>query len=150
LFVIFSVEQVHELMAQSNLIIEILVAVALIFSIFFLVKYKKYIWHGNAQLVTVIVVVLMLVMHMAPAYIYVIIEEASQPDISTSIGFFHGLIGIAALIPSIWLVSDWAYAKASDLSFCAPKKRMMIAIITCWAAALGFGIVYYFTHLFFG
>ena len=46
--------EVHELMAQSNLVIQTIVLFLIVFAVV-LARKKKFVWHGNVMLVAVII-----------------------------------------------------------------------------------------------
>ncbi len=141
---------VHESMAIANLLIlscavSILIGVSLI-----LQRKKKFVWHGNAMMVAFIIVILMTTLHMGYAFIFVIKETLSSFNWVAFLGAIHGVIGLAALLPGIWMIGVWALGESSELRFCAPKKKMMWKILALWGLTLALGLIYYPLHLALG
>jgi uncharacterized membrane protein YozB (DUF420 family) len=137
--------EVHELMAQANLIIQTIVLLLIVFAIV-LAKKKKFVWHGNVMLVAVIITGLLLIMHMGPAFYNVVKEGVGSLDGVALFGMAHGILGTVALSLGLWLTVVWVYLE-SKVGFCAMNKKWMMRILALWIIALGFGYVYYVIHI---
>ena len=141
-------QQVHELMAQANLLIQSAVLLLIILSIL-LARKRKFIWHGNMMLVAVIIDGLLFISHMGPAFVSVLREGMSRLDIVTLLGMAHGVVSVVTELLGIWLVGMWAFVW-SETSYCSKKKKWMWRILVLWSIALGLGYVYYPLHLAWG
>lgn len=137
--------EVHELMAQANLVIQTIVLFLIVFAIV-LERKKKFVWHGNVMLVAVIITGLLLVMHMGPAFFNVVKEGVGSLDGVALFGMAHGIIGAVAWALGIWLTVVWAHFE-SQTTFCVMNKKWMLRILALWIVALGFGYVYYVIHI---
>jgi uncharacterized membrane protein YozB (DUF420 family) len=136
--------EVHELMAQGNLIIQTIVLSLIVFAVV-LERKKKFVWHGNVMLVAVVITGLLLVMHMGPAFYNVIKEGVSFNGVAL-FGMAHGILGATALAFGLWLTVVWAYSE-SKIGFCVMNKKWMMRILALWIIALGFGYAYYMIHI---
>jgi hypothetical protein len=141
-------EQVHELMAQANLLIQSVVLILIVLSVV-LARKRKFIWHGNMMLIAVIIDGLLFISHMGPAFVSVLREGMSRLDIVTLLGLTHGVISAVTELLGIWLVGMWAFVW-SGTSYCSKKKKWMWRILVLWSIALGLGYVYYPLHLAWG
>jgi hypothetical protein len=141
-------QQVHELMAQANLLIQTVILMLIVLGVI-LGRKKRFSWHGNTMLVAVIINGLMLIAHMGPALVSVIGEGASKLDVVTLLGITHGVVGAAAEFLGIWLVGMWAYVW-QDTKYCMMRKKWMWRIVILWMVALGLGYVYYVVHIVWG
>ena len=141
-------DQVHEWMAQANVVI-LFVVVALVFLSLFLKRKKKWIWHGNSMIVIMLITTLLVIVHMIPSFVEAARKALNSFDIVSTMGVIHGLIGIVTLIPGIWLVWMWAMDQSGETKFCTPKKKLMRKILALWLSSLGLGLVYYILHLNF-
>lgn len=137
--------EVHELMAQANLIIQTIVLLLIVFAIV-LARKKKFVWHGNVMLVTVIITGLLLIMHMGPTFFNVVREGVGSLDGVALFGMTHGIIGTVAWALGIWLTVVWAHLE-SETKFCIRNKKWMPRILALWIIALVFGYVYYVIHI---
>jgi hypothetical protein len=146
---IVSYDQVHEWMAQANLVILVGVLLLVIFSIF-LERKRKMIWHGNSMLLVVIITGLLVIAHMGPSLISVIGESVRRFDVVATAGIVHSVVGTAAAILGAWLVGAWAYIRSSDTVYCAKRKKLMQKILVLWVLALGLGALYYVLHISLG
>jgi hypothetical protein len=142
-------DQVHEWMAQANVVI-LFIVFALIFLSLFLERKKKWMWHGNSMIVIMLTTTLLVIVHMIPSFVEAVTEALSSFDVVSTMGVIHGLIGIVTLIPGIWLVWMWAIGQSSETKFCAQKKKLMWKILALWLLSLGLGLLYYVLHLNFG
>jgi hypothetical protein len=141
-------QEVHELMAQANLIVQLAVFLLIILSLV-LERKKILVWHGNTMLVAVMVSTLLLISHMGPAFFSVLQEAATAPDVTSGTGLIHGLIGAVAIFLGVWLVGAWAYV-GSETYYCARKKSLMRKILLFWLVTLGLGFLYYALHIILG
>jgi hypothetical protein len=141
-------EQVHELMAQANLLIQSVVLILIVLSVV-LARKRKFIWHGNMMLIAVIIDGLLFISHMGPAFVSVLREGMSRLDIVTLLGLTHGVVSAVTELLGIWLVGMWAFVW-SGTSYCSKKKKWMWRILVLWSIALGLGYVYYPLHLAWG
>jgi hypothetical protein len=139
---------IHENMAIANLLILSCAVSVLIVLSLVLQKKKKFVWHGNAMMIVFIIAVLMTAVHMGYSYVFVIQETLASFNWVAFLGVIHGVIGLIALLPGIWLIGVWALGESSELRFCAPKKKMMWIILALWIVALALGLLYYPLHLF--
>jgi uncharacterized membrane protein YozB (DUF420 family) len=137
--------QVHEWMAQSNLVIQTVILLLIVFSIV-LQRKKMYVWHGNTMLLAVIVNGLLLVMHMGPTFVLVAEEGLGAPSAVSFFGVAHGILGAIALGLGIWLTVTWAHLE-SETKYCVRKKSLMRRILALWVISIGLGYVYYYIHL---
>jgi hypothetical protein len=136
--------EVHELMAQSNLVIQTIVLFLIIFSVV-LARKKKLVWHGNIMLVAVIITGLSLIMHMGPAF-FNVVKEGTRLDGVALFGVVHGIFGAVVLSLGLWLTVVWAYFE-SKIGFCVMNRKWMKRILALWVIALGFGYLYYVIHI---
>jgi hypothetical protein len=141
-------EQVHELMAQTNLLLQT-ITLLLIISGVILARKKMFRWHGNTMLIAVMINGLMLISHMGPALVSIVRGGLSGLDAVTLLGMIHGVVGAPAVFLGVWLVGMWAYVW-SDTKYCAVRKKWMWRIMMLWIAALGLGYVYYVLHIVLG
>lgn len=137
--------QVHEWMAQANLLIQTAILLLIVLSIV-LQRKKKFLWHGNVMLVAVIINGLTLVMHMGPTFISVLREEIGSPNFVSFFGLVHGILGIVALFLSLKLVATWAYF-GSETKDCSKQKKLMLRILVLWLISLALGYIYYVMHI---
>jgi hypothetical protein len=143
---IVSFDQVHEWMAQANLVILIGVLLLVGLSIF-LEKKRKWIWHGNTMLLVVMITGLLVIAHMGPSLVRIFGEEF---DVVALAGIVHSIFGIVAVVLGIWLVGMWAYVQSSETRYCAERKELMWKILVLWLIALGLGALYYVLHISLG
>jgi hypothetical protein len=143
---IASFDQVHEWMAQANLVILIGVLLLVGLSIFF-EKKRKWIWHGNTMLLVVMITGLLVIAHMGPSLVRIFGEEF---DVVALAGIVHSIFGIVAVVLGIWLVGMWAYVQSSETRYCAERKELMWKILVLWLIALGLGALYYVLHISLG
>lgn len=141
-------EQVHELMAQANLLVQTILLLLIVSGIF-LARKKMFRWHGNIMLVAVMINGLMLVSHMGPAFVSVLREEVSKPNMVTLLGIAHGVTGASAEFLGAWIVGMWAYIW-SETKYCQVRRKWMWRISIFWVFALGLGYVYYVLHIIWG
>ena len=141
-------DEVHEWMALTNLIIQIIVVLLIALSLW-LKKKKKITWHGNVMLVAVLINGMLLVAHMGPSLIYLLREEIPAIDPIAFVGLFHGIIGAVAEFLGIWLVSTWAFIQA-EIKYCIKRKKLMRVILAFWLLSLGVGVLYYLLHIVWG
>jgi hypothetical protein len=146
--VMVTFEQVHEWMAQANLLIQTVILLLIVLGII-LARKKSFIWHGNTMLVAVIINGLLFISHMGPAFVSVLREGTSKLDIVTLLGMAHGVVGAAAELLGIWLVGMWAFVW-SGTAYCSRKKKWMWRILVLWSIALGLGYIYYVLHIAWG
>ena len=146
--IIVSYYEVHEWMAFTNLILQIVVLLLIGLSLF-LKKKKKFVWHGNVMLVAVLITGVLVVSHMGPSLIYLLREEIPVLDPIALVGLFHGIIGAVAEFLGIWLVGTWAYVQ-EDIKYCIQRKKLMRAILVFWVLSLGVGVLYYLLHIVWG
>jgi hypothetical protein len=142
-------DEVHEWMAQANLVI-LLGVVALVGLSLFLERKKKWVWHGNSMIVVMLVTALLVIVHMVPSFVKAAAEALSGFDIVAISGVIHGVIGAVAFFSGAWLVWVWAIGESSDTKFCAPRKKLMWKILALWFLSLGLGVLYYLLHISFG
>jgi hypothetical protein len=142
-------DEVHEWMAQANLVI-LLGVVALVGLSLFLERKKKWVWHGNSMIVVMLVTALLVIVHMVPSFVKAAAEALSGFDIVAISGVIHGVIGAVAFFSGAWLVWVWAIGESSDTKFCAPRKKFMWKILALWFLSLGLGVLYYLLHISFG
>jgi hypothetical protein len=135
-------------MAQANLVIQAVILL-LILSGIVLARKKMFRWHGNIMLVALLINGLMLVSHMGPAFVSVLREEASAPNMVTLLGMAHGVLGASAEFLGVWLVGMWAYVW-SETKYCQIRRKWMWRITIFWLFALGLGYVYYVLHIVWG
>jgi hypothetical protein len=145
IFIVFF-DQVHEWMAQANLVILIGVLLLVGLSIF-LEKKRKWIWHGNTMLLVVMITGLLVIAHMGPSLVRIFGEEF---DVVALAGIVHSIFGIVAVVLGIWLVGMWAYVQSSETRYCAERKKLMLKILVLWLIALGLGALYYVLHISLG
>jgi hypothetical protein len=145
IFIVFF-DQVHEWMAQANLVILIGVLLLVGLSIF-LEKKRKWIWHGNTMLLVVMITGLLVIAHMGPSLVRIFGEEF---DVVALAGIVHSIFGIVAVVLGIWLVGMWAYVQSSETRYCAERKKLMWKILVLWLIALGLGALYYVLHISLG
>jgi hypothetical protein len=143
---IASFDQVHEWMAQANLVILIGVLLLVGLSIF-LEKKRKWIWHGNTMLLVVMITGLLVIAHMGPSLVRIFGEEF---DVVALAGIVHSIFGIVAVVLGIWLVGMWAYVQSSKTRYCEERKKLMRKILVLWLIALGLGALYYVLHISLG
>jgi uncharacterized membrane protein YozB (DUF420 family) len=136
--------EVHELMAQANLVLQTIVLFLIIFAIL-LERKKMFVWHGNVMLVAAIITGLLLVMHMGPTFFRVVGEGLSLDGVAL-FGIVHGIFGAVAWSLALWLTVTWAHLESST-RFCVMKKKWMRRIVALWIIALGLGYVYYVIHI---
>jgi hypothetical protein len=146
---IVSYDQVHEWMAQANLVILFGLLLFVVFSIF-LVKRKRLVWHGNTMLVVVMVTGLLVIAHMGPSLIRVVGEGLQGFDVVALAGIVHSVFGFVAVVLGVWLVGVWAYVQSSETIYCARKKKLMWRILALWLLSLGLGALYYVLHISLG
>jgi hypothetical protein len=146
--IIVSYYEVHEWMAFTNLILQIVVLLLIGLSLF-LKKKKKFVWHGNVMLLAVLITGVLVVSHMGPSLIYLLREEIPVLDPIALVGLFHGIIGAVAEFLGIWLVGTWAYVQ-EDIKYCIQRKKLMRAILVFWVLSLGVGVLYYLLHIVWG
>jgi hypothetical protein len=139
--------QVHEWMAQANLVILVAVLSVLIVLSIFLQKRRKFVWHGNTMLVVVMIATLLTVAHMGPSFVRVVSETLESFNVVALMGVVHGVVGLATISVGAWLVGMWALGESGETRFCAPRRRLMLIILILWIIALGLGIAYYPLHL---
>ena len=140
--------EVHEWMAFTNLMTQIVVVLLIALSLW-LKKKKKFTWHGNIMLVAVLINGVLLVAHMGPSLIYLLREEIPALDPIAFVGLFHGFIGAVAEFLGIWLVATWAFIQA-EIKYCIKRKKLMRVILAFWLFALGVGVLYYLLHIVWG
>ena len=138
-------QQVHELMAQANLLIQTVILLLIVLGIF-LARKRNFNWHGNTMLVAVLINGLMLVSHMGPALVRIVEEGASKLDAVALLGITHGVVGAAAGFLGIWLVGMWVYV-GTETKYCIMKKKWMWKIVILWTVSLGLGYAYYVLHI---
>lgn len=141
-------QQVHELMAQANLLLQTITLVLIILGVV-LARKRMFNWHGNTMLVAVLIDGLLLVSHMGPALARVVEEGASKLDVVTLLGITHGVVGAVAEFLGIWLVGMWVYV-GTETKYCIMKKEWMWKIVILWMVSLGLGYVYYVLHIVWG
>jgi uncharacterized membrane protein YozB (DUF420 family) len=141
-------QQVHELMAQANLLLQTITLLLIILGVI-LARKKRFNWHGNTMLVAVLINGLMLVSHMGPALVRIVEERASKLDAVALLGITHGMVGAAAEFLGIWLVGMWVYA-GTETKYCVMRKKWMWKIAILWIVSLGLGYVYYLLHIVWG
>jgi hypothetical protein len=146
--IIVSYYEVHEWMAFTNLILQIVVLLLIGLSLFLKNK-KKFVWHGNVMLLAVLITGVLVVSHMGPSLIYLLREEIPVLDPIALVGLFHGIIGAVAEFLGIWLVGTWAYVQ-EDIKYCIQRKKLMRAILVFWVLSLGVGVLYYLLHIVWG
>jgi hypothetical protein len=137
--------QVHEWMAQANLLIQFVILLLIILSVI-LQRKKKVLWHGNVIMVAVIINGLTLIMHMGPTFISVVREGIYAPNFVSFVGLAHGIIGAVALLFGLHLVAKWTYL-GSETKECVKKRKRMVSILVFWLVSLGLGYIYYALHL---
>jgi hypothetical protein len=142
-------DEVHEWMAQANLVI-LFGVVALVALSLFLERKKRWVWHGNSMIVVMLVTALLVSVHMLPSFVEAATEVISVFDIVAISGIIHGVIGAVALFLGAWLVWVWAIGESSETKFCAPRKKLMWKILALWLLSLGLGTLYYVLHINFG
>jgi hypothetical protein len=135
-------------MAQANLLVQ---TVTLLLVVSGIVLARKGIlrWHGNIMLVAVFTNGLMLVSHMGPAFVSVLREEVSQPNMVTLLGMAHGVVGASAEFLGVWIVGMWAYVW-SETKYCQIRRKWMWRVSIFWLFALGLGYLYYVLHITWG
>ena len=143
-------DEVHELMALANLIILVSFLSALIILGIFLQRKKKFVWHGDAMLVVMMVAGLLTLAHMGPSLVWVVVEAVYSFNLVALLGIIHGVIGALTLSLGVWLVGAWAFAASGETRFCAPKRKLMRRIAMLWIVALALGLIYYPLHLILG
>ena len=141
-------QQVHELMAQANLLLQTITLLLIILGVILAWK-KRFNWHGNTMLVAVLIDGLMLVSHMGPAIVRVVEEGASKLDVVTLLGITHGVVGAVAEFLGVWLVGMWVYI-GTETRYCMLRKKWMWKIVVLWVVSLGLGYVYYVLHIVWG
>jgi len=141
-------QQVHELMAQANLLLQTITLLLIILGVTLAWK-KRFNWHGNTMLVAVLIDGLMLVSHMGPAIVRVVEEGASKLDVVTLLGITHGVVGAVAEFLGVWLVGMWVYI-GTETRYCMLRKKWMWKIVVLWVVSLGLGYVYYVLHIVWG
>jgi hypothetical protein len=138
--------QVHEWMAQANLLI-LFGVIGIIAVSLFLERKKKWVWHGNSMMIVMIITALLVVAHMGPSFVRVVTEALRGFDLVSTIGVIHGVIAVITLSVGVWLVWVWAINQSSETKFCATKKNLMWKILTLWLLSLGLGTLYYVLHI---
>jgi hypothetical protein len=146
--IIVTYDEVHELMAFANLVIQIIILLLISLSMLLKSK-KKFVWHGNVMLLAILINGLLLVSHMGPSLIYLLRAEIPVLDSIAFVGLFHGIIGAVAEFLGIWLVGTWAYVQA-ETKYCVQRKKLMRIILAFWILALGLGFLYYLLHIVWG
>jgi uncharacterized membrane protein YozB (DUF420 family) len=141
-------QQVHELMAQANLLIQSVLLLLIVLGIV-LARKRNFNWHGNTMLVAVLINGLLLVSHMGPAMVRLVEEGINQLDTVTLLGMTHGVVGAVAEFLGIWLVGMWVYG-GTETKYCMMRKKWMWKIVILWTIALGLGYVYYVLHIAWG
>jgi hypothetical protein len=139
--------QVHEWMAQANLIVLVAVLSVLIVLSVLLQRRRKFVWHGNTMLIVIMIAALLTVAHMGPSFVRVVGETLENFNTVALIGVVHGITGLATISAGVWLVGMWTLRESQEAKFCAPKRKLMWKILTLWIMALGLGIAYYSLHL---
>ncbi len=142
-------EAVHEWMAQANIVIFVAV-LGLIGLSLYLVKKRKWVWHGNAMMVVMLITVLLLISHMGPSFVSAAAETLADFNFVALSGVIHGIIGAFAVVLGVWLLWVWAINESSSTKFCAPRKKLMWKILVLWILSLGLGAIYYVLHISFG
>jgi uncharacterized membrane protein YozB (DUF420 family) len=141
-------QQVHELMAQANLLLQTITLLLIILGVI-LARKKRFNWHGNTMLVAVLIDGLMLISHMGPAVVRVVEEGASKLDVVTLLGMTHGVVGAVAEFLGVWLVGMWVYV-GTETKYCVMRKKWMWKTVILWMVSLGLGYVYYVLHIVLG
>ncbi len=141
-------QQVHELMAQANLLIQSVLLLLIVLGIV-LARKRNFNWHGNTMLIAVLINGLMLVSHMGPALVRIVEEGTSKLNAVALLGMTHGVVGAVAEFLGIWLVGMWVYV-GTETKYCMMKKKRMWKIVILWVISLGLGYVYYVLHIVWG
>jgi uncharacterized membrane protein YozB (DUF420 family) len=125
-----------------NLILQIIVFVIIVISLFYKNKMKFKI-HGVLMGIAVILHVLTFLTVMGPIffeYFSELVEYTSYPEIQTT--WIHAVPGAIAMIMGIMLVGLWAL-HPSDIATCNRRKRLMDVTVLLWLVSLIFGIATY-------
>jgi uncharacterized membrane protein YozB (DUF420 family) len=137
--------QVHEWMAQANIVIQTVVLILLIFGVV-LQRRKKIFWHGNLMLTATLVTGLLLVAHMGPTFLVILNEGIQQPNWVAFLGIAHGVTGAVTLLLAVWLTGMWTYL-GTETGYCAKGKKSMRRILAFWVISISLGYVYYMVHI---
>jgi uncharacterized membrane protein YozB (DUF420 family) len=137
--------QVHEWMAQANIVIQTAILILIVLAIF-LQKRRKTVWHGNLMLTATLVTGLLLVAHMGPTFLVVLNEGIREANWVAFLGIAHGVTGAAGLLLAVWLTGMWTYL-GTETGYCTKRKKAMRRILAFWVISISLGYVYYVAHL---
>jgi uncharacterized membrane protein YozB (DUF420 family) len=131
-----------DLQVDINLILQIVMFVIIVISLFYKNKMKFKI-HGVLMGIAVILHVLTFLTVMGPiffGYFREFVKYVSHPEIQTT--WIHAVPGAIAMIMGIMLVGAWAL-HPSDIASCSRRKRLMDITVLLWLVSLIFGIATY-------
>ena len=129
------------LLAQANLILEIIILIVL-FAAFALKRKGKFLKHGSMMLAGVVLNILSFTIVMGPAFLSLgqngLFDHPSRLYFAT---LAHAGLGGTALVLGVFLVASW-HLQASTQS-CMKRKKIMRLTFVLWVLALILGILLY-------
>lgn len=131
-----------DLQVDINLILQIIMFVIIVISLFYKNKMKFKI-HGVLMGIAVILHIITFLTVMGPiffGYFRTFVEYISYPEIQTT--WIHAVPGAIAMILGIILVGLWAL-NLSNIAACSRRKRLMDVTVLLWVVSLIFGIATY-------
>lgn len=130
------------LQTDLNLLLQI-VTLAIIFVSLYYKKNGKIKLHATTMGTALVIHVLSFILVMGPSFFQSFAFFTSETGIlGVQTAWIHAIPGALVLFLGVYLVSVWAI-KASDVSPCYKRKRIMDATIGLWLLSLLFGIMTY-------
>ncbi len=129
------------LLSQANLVLEIIILMVL-FAAFALKRKGKFLKHGGAMLVGVVLNILSFVIVMGPAFFSLGQNGLfDHPGRLYFVTLVHAGLGGIALVLGVFLVASW-HLQASTQN-CVRRKKIMLLTFVLWVLALILGILLY-------
>jgi hypothetical protein len=81
---------------------------------------------------------------MIPSFVYAVFPNfilANPLELASVVSLMHEVTGGAAFALGVWFVASWRFR--ANFSGCFGKRKLMLATLIVWVAALVFGITLY-------
>ncbi len=103
----------------------------------------KFVQHARVMTAALVLHLTMIATFMVPALLLALIPVFIIPhltDATSILTLIHVPLGTVAVLLGVWLVLSW---RRTSLEACFTRKKLMLATIAVWLAALAVGFVLY-------
>lgn len=110
------------------------------------VLYRRLNFRGHGMVMAWAVVLHLVIVFaiMVPSFVYALLPYyifVNPLELTSIVSIFHEVMGAIALGLGVWFVATWRFRK--DFRGCFNKRKLMLATMIAWLAALTFGIALY-------